>query len=82
MFNLLLFRDPSDMPKGFLLPDEESIKVTFHVILPLHFWEWDNTSKIGILFGHPGLGGWNYCHVIENYKQRYAHTYWYCTDVK
>ena len=64
-------RDPFVTPKGFLSPDEKSIKVTFHVILPVPFWEWDLTSKICIQFDNQDLGAWQYNCGIESFNQRY-----------
>ena len=65
-------REPHVIPKGFLSPDEKSIKVTFHVILPVHFWGWDSTSKICIQFDNQDLGAWQYNCGIESFKQRYV----------
>ena len=36
-----------------------SIKLVFHAIIPLPFWQWDNKSCIYMRFGHPKLGNWN-----------------------
>ena len=37
-----------------------SVKLVFHAIVPLPYWEWDNKSRIYIRFGHPKLGDWDY----------------------
>lgn len=34
------------------------MKLTFHAIVHLGYWEWDNTSRIHIRFGHEKLGSW------------------------
>ena len=35
-----------------------SMKITFHAILPLAHWEWDDKSHMHIRFGHDKLGNW------------------------
>ena len=35
-----------------------SMKLVFHVILPLPYWEWDKASHMHIRFGHSKLGDW------------------------
>ena len=36
-----------------------SIKVVFHVIIPKHLWEWDESSFVFVRFGCENLGGWS-----------------------
>ena len=41
-------------------PDDSSIAVTFHALVPLKAWGWDqNTPTLNICFGHKDLGNWN-----------------------
>ena len=35
-----------------------SVAVTFHVIVPLHHWLWDQSTSIYLRFGDSRLGGW------------------------
>ena len=35
-----------------------SMKLVFHAIIPLPFWEWDDKSRIFMRFGHSKLGDW------------------------
>ena len=50
------------VPQGFQAPPEKSIAVTFHVIVPLAFWEWEeSTSRMHIQFGDYSLGLWKDC---------------------
>ena len=35
-----------------------SMKLVFHAIIPLPFWEWDDKSRIFMRFGHSKLGEW------------------------
>ena len=35
-----------------------SMKLVFHAIIPLPFWEWDDKSRIFMRFGHSKLGHW------------------------
>ena len=37
---------------------EMSMKLVFHAIIPLQFWDWDEKSSIFMRFGHPKLGDW------------------------
>ena len=34
------------------------MKITFHAIVPMACWEWDEKSHIHIRFGHKQLGNW------------------------
>jgi hypothetical protein len=34
------------------------MKLVFHAIIPLPFWEWDDKSSIFMRFGHSKLGDW------------------------
>ena len=34
------------------------MKLVFHAIIPLPFWEWDDKSRIFMRFGHSKLGEW------------------------
>ena len=43
---------------GVHISHDKSIAVTFHVIVPLEVWNWDNKSSIRIRFGHRKLGNW------------------------
>ena len=50
------------MTQGFQEPLEKSITITFHVIVPLPFWEWeDSTSSMHIRFRDDRLGHWKDC---------------------
>ena len=47
-----------------------SMKLVFHAIIPLPFWEWDDKSRIFMRFGHSKLGEWEVnCH--GEFKTRY-----------
>ena len=46
---------------------EDSIKVTFHCIVPQHLWEWDETSCIHMRFEGDALGNWK--HNLGNFKK-------------
>ena len=62
-----LFRS---IPQGLIAPPEKSIAVTFHAIVPLPFWEWeDSNSHMHIRFGKYALGLWRY-NCGEMTKQR------------
>ncbi len=34
------------------------VKIIFHVIIPKHFWEWDEKSYVSLRFGNHELGFW------------------------
>ena len=42
------------MPQGLQAPPEKSIAVTFHAIVPLPFWEWEDSTLTSI-FALTGL---------------------------
>ena len=45
------------MPRGLQAPPGKSIAVTFHAVVPLPFWEWeDANSRMHIRFGNHDLG--------------------------
>ena len=49
------------MPQGLQAPPEKSTAVTFHAIVPLLFWEWeDANSHMHIRFDRFALGQWRY----------------------
>ena len=58
------------LPRGLQAPPEKSIAVTFHAIVPLPFWEGeDSNSHMHIRFDWFALGQWRYdCGVMM--KQR------------
>ena len=35
-----------------------SLEVTFHVLVDLNAWNWDENSTLSIRFGDPNIGGW------------------------
>ena len=37
---------------------KKTMKITFHAIVPLAYWEWDDDSHIYVRFGHKTLGLW------------------------
>lgn len=37
-----------------------SIVVTFHAVVPKLLWEWDDSSRMHIRFGHKDLGEWKH----------------------
>jgi len=45
---------------GFQSPAKNSIKVTFHALVPLPLWDWDATSCMHIQFGRMWLGTWEH----------------------
>ena len=49
---------------------EKSIRITFHVLVPLPLWDWDSTSScMHIRFGHKSLGHWKYdCGKVTIYR--------------
>ena len=54
---------PTEVPKATGLldaPTRHSIAVTFHALVPLAAWEWDDRSKMHIRFGLIELGDWKY----------------------
>ena len=58
---------------GFNANPSNSVKLTFHVIIPKTFWEWDSYSDVHIRFGHKKLDYWKDC---GTFKQiRYIHVY-------
>lgn len=46
---------------GLEAPPEKSFQLTFHVMIPKTYWEWDSKSSVHIRFGHPKLGEWSDC---------------------
>lgn len=40
---------------------DHAVTITFHVIIPKLYWEWDSNSRVCIRFGHERLGNWNDC---------------------
>ena len=50
------------IPQGLQAPPEKSIAVTFHAVVPLPFWEWEeSTSRMHIRFDDYKLGLWKDC---------------------
>ena len=51
---------PRPALKGFQSRVEESIRITFHVLVPLPLWAWDSSSNscMHIRFGQKDLGNW------------------------
>ena len=43
---------------GFHPPEERTLEVTFHVLLPKEAWNWSQSSSMHMQFGHPKLGQW------------------------
>ena len=48
----------SQPPKG--LQARRSVTVTFHVVVYQPVWDWDDSTKMYIRFGHPDLDVWKY----------------------
>ena len=47
-----------DPPSGFKFKPEDAVTVTFHALLPMQLWKWDERSEVYIRFGTSGLGLW------------------------
>lgn len=47
------------------------MNITFHVVIPKVFWEWDLESRVYIRFGHPKLGEWSDCGEFQ--ERRYVY---------
>ena len=56
--------------KGLQSPVENSVPITFHVLVPLLLWDWDFSSHMHIRFGHKDLGSWE-----ENCGDMTVHRY-------
>ena len=71
---------PGDMAQGFQVPPEQSIAITFHVVVPLPFWEWeDSISSMHIRFGDDRLGNWKDCGEFTKYRYLpFYHIYYRC----
>ena len=67
-FDFFNYRATSDLA-GLKAPPGNSIKVTFHVIVPKPLWEWNEASCIRIRFGHKDLGK-SICNVGEFIETR------------
>lgn len=65
---LFFFRsNNNDSPTtGILSNCDHAVAVTFHVIVPLDYWQWDQSSHIYLRFGHTKLGSWK--HDIGNFE--------------
>ena len=46
---------------GFAAPTNQSVRLTFHVLVPKTCWEWHSKSTVCIRFGHLRLGDWEDC---------------------
>ena len=44
--------------RGLNPPPDRTISITFHVLLPIHVWDWSDRSQIRLVFGNKDLGGW------------------------
>ena len=49
-----------NVPRGLKPSNEHSMRVAFHAIVPLDIWEWDDSSRIYIRFGHTKFGKWKH----------------------
>ena len=49
-----------DIPRGFKVNSEDAVTVTFHALLPMQLWKWDERSEVYIRFGSDKLGLWEY----------------------
>jgi hypothetical protein len=41
------------------VPLDSSVNVTFHAVVPLSAWSWNDNSLMTVRFGDPKLSGWN-----------------------
>ena len=59
--NFLHTSSPKESESGvyLALPLDSSLSVTFHAIVPLSAWNWNDNSLMTIRFGDPKLSGWN-----------------------
>lgn len=62
-FNIFLHYSPTrDITTGHVAAFSPSVEkcftVTFHVLVPIKEWEWNDQSEIHLLFGHKDLGDW------------------------
>ena len=61
VYRRLYFSDTRNVQSG---PDvaelnSTSVNVTFHVLVQLSAWNWNDDSLMSIRFGDPRLGGWD-----------------------
>ena len=47
-----------DIPRGFKVNPKDAVTVTFHALLPMQLWKWDERSEVYIRFGSDKLGLW------------------------
>ena len=40
-------------------PPNRSLAVTFHVLLPIKVWNWNDNSHLQLVFGHDKMGKWD-----------------------
>ena len=59
--DLLLYPFSNVCFDGLKANPKKSVKLTFHILCPRAYWEWDSTSAMYIRFGHQKLGSWNDC---------------------
>jgi hypothetical protein len=59
---------------GLNASPKKSVKLTFHVLVPKAYWEWDSTSAMFIQFGHPKLGPWTDCGTFQEVRYDQSHT--------
>ena len=58
---------------GIDASQHNSVKLTFHVLIPKTLWGWDSKSTVHIRFGHNTLGNWTDC---GNFREtRYIHVH-------
>ena len=60
---------------GLAAPTERSVRLTFHVLIPKTFWEWDSNSHVRIRFGHLKLGEWSDYGDFQEVRYVYAVQY-------
>lgn len=61
MYQYLYFSNTRSVQSGPGVgePNITSVNVTFHVLVHLSAWNWNDDSLMTIRFGDPRLGGWD-----------------------
>ena len=54
---LMHFLPPRSNISG--IREENSVPVTFNIIVPQNYWLWDDKTTMSLRFAHPKLGSWN-----------------------
>lgn len=62
----VMFMYRSQECSGFRVQD--SVAVTFNVIVPRDYWLWDVNTKMYLRFGNPNLGKWKDVGIFDSHQ--------------